>query len=89
MAAAHRAFIEIELSSTREARALYASLKPEASAMSSRGLSSTIVLDGARIKITVESSSLSKLRAALNSYLRWLSSFKEVVEWVSLAEGFD
>jgi tRNA threonylcarbamoyladenosine modification (KEOPS) complex Pcc1 subunit len=76
----HRALLEVALPSSIEAQALYYSLKPESISMSSRGLRSSITLEGTRIEIVVEASTLSKLRAALNSYLRWLASFKEVTQ---------
>lgn len=79
---AHRALIEVELPSAEEARALYASLKPEAVSMSSRGLLAKVAVSGNRVEISIETASLSKLRAALNSYLRWLHSFSEVAAWV-------
>lgn len=82
----HKARIEVELSSAHEAWALYVSLKPEALAMSSRGLTSTLMLEETKVEIRIEASSLSRLRAALNSYLRWLSSFNELVE-LALGKG--
>ncbi|MEM4699810.1 MAG: KEOPS complex subunit Pcc1 [Candidatus Nezhaarchaeales archaeon] len=81
----HRAVIEVEALSAEEAKALYASLKPEVVTMSLRGLAADISIDGDRVRIVIEASSFSKLRAALNSYLRWLHSFSELAAWVSSA----
>ncbi|MCX8204086.1 MAG: KEOPS complex subunit Pcc1 [Candidatus Nezhaarchaeota archaeon] len=81
----HKAVIEVELSSDDEAKALYTSLKPEVLAMSSRGLMANISTDTNKVEITIEAVSLSKLRAALNSYLRWIHSFGELAAWVSSA----
>ena len=76
----HRAVIVVELKSSKGARALYSSLKPEASSMARRGFSSSVDLSeegSPNVSIFIEAPTLSRLRAALNSYLRWLSSFKE------------
>lgn len=83
----HSAAIEVEASSTEEARALYISLKPEVTAMSSRGFTADISISGNKVEIIIRASSFSKLRAALNSYLRWLHSFSELAAWVSSAEA--
>ncbi len=81
----HKAIIVVELRSSKGARALYSSLKPEVSSMAQRGFSSSVDFSEEgppMVRILIEAPTLSRLRAALNSYLRWLSSFKEVSSFI-------
>jgi len=45
-----------------------------------RGFSSEICIDGEKLIIRLSAKSLSRLRAVMNSYLRWIKSISEVIE---------
>jgi len=74
-----RAEIAIELSSRRHAEAVYKALKPET--MHSIGPRSkvTILLKGKTLQIGVFAKDISALRAAVNSYLRWVSGSADLI----------
>ena len=74
----HRAEVRLKLDSEEDARAIYSSLKPEADSMSGRHYRASLRLEGSEVSLTLEAGSLSKLRAALNSYLRWMYSAIEL-----------
>jgi len=56
------------------------SLLPEAERPTSERSSVTVAVDGGILKVTVVASDISALRAALNSYLRWVSAILDIVE---------
>ena len=72
----HRAVIEVWLDSPSLAKAMYEALKPEVDSMPRTHYKASIELSKLSVKLTIEAHSLSKLRAALNSYLRWITSIK-------------
>ena len=74
----HRAELRLKLDSEEDAKAIYSSLKPEADSMSGRHYKVSLRLEGCELSLTLEAGSLSKLRAALNSYLRWMYSALEL-----------
>jgi tRNA threonylcarbamoyladenosine modification (KEOPS) complex Pcc1 subunit len=66
------------LDSKRTAQAVYAALKPETSCPIGARSSVRIRLVHRELQITVQAGDLNALRAALSSYLRWISSSGDV-----------
>lgn len=64
--------IEIEFHTEENAKAVYKSLLPEAKNPPTYRSVSKISLNGKTLKIKISSKDLVSLRAALNSYFRWL-----------------
>ena len=64
--------IEIEFADKRDAEILYTSLLPEAKNPPTYRSISRISLDNKKLKIEISSKDLVSLRAAINSYFRWL-----------------
>jgi tRNA threonylcarbamoyladenosine modification (KEOPS) complex Pcc1 subunit len=62
-----------------ELSTLFSALKPECE---DRGtsFSAEIFIDGEKLIIKLSAKSLSRLRAVMNSYLRWIKSISEVIE---------
>jgi len=58
------------------------SLLPEVESPTSKRSRVKVAVDGGVLKVTVEASDVSALRAALNSYLRWVAAILDVVETV-------
>jgi len=58
---------------------LFSALKPECEDKS-RGFSAEIYINGEKLIIKLSAKSLSRLRAVMNSYLRWIKSIYELVE---------
>ena len=78
------AVAEIRVDSTKElAEIIENSLKPEVQDPVSTRSKVEVVAEDDIIRINIAASDLSALRAALNSYLRWVDSILEVVEKVS------
>jgi tRNA threonylcarbamoyladenosine modification (KEOPS) complex Pcc1 subunit len=63
----------------RELSVLFLALKPECKD-GGRGFSVEITIDREKLIIKLSAKSLSRLRAVLNSYLRWIKSIFEAVE---------
>lgn len=59
-------------------KAMLQALKPEVESLSKRHYRASLELREKRISLSIEAKSLSKLQAALNSYLRWTDSIKEL-----------
>ena len=78
------AVAEIRVDSTKElAEIIENSLKPEVQDPVSTRSKVEVVAEDDLIRINITASDLSALRAALNSYLRWVDAIFEVVEKVS------
>ena len=77
------AVAEIRVNSTKElAEVIAGSLKPEVQDPVSTRSKVEVVAEDDLIRINITASDLSALRAALNSYLRWVDAIFEVVEKV-------
>ena len=63
----------------RELSVLLSAIKPE-SEDRAKGFSAEVYIDGEKLIIKLSAKSLSRLRAVMNSYLRWIKSISEVVE---------
>lgn len=75
------ATVTVELA-TNLAEMVEGSLLPEVESPTSERSIVKVTVDGGVLKVTVEASDVSALRAALNSYLRWVSAILDVVETV-------
>ena len=76
---ATRAEISVEFSSKTHAEAVYRALKPETRHSIGPRSKVTIVLEGKSLQIAVSAKDISALRAAINSYLRWVSGSAELI----------
>lgn len=74
----HNAKIVI-IGKKRELNVLFSALKPECEERG-RSFSAEMAIDGEKLIIKLSAKSLSRLRAVLNSYLRWIKSIFEVIE---------
>ncbi|RLG76299.1 MAG: hypothetical protein DRO23_01285 [Thermoprotei archaeon] len=84
----YKALITLELDSGEEAKTVYEAILPEARNMPSERTRAFIIRDGKEIRLTVEADTSSSLRAALNSYLSWLSSIVKTVKYVREVETY-
>ncbi len=66
------AVVRLELPSERESRIVYGALKPETESPPSPRSRVYIELDGRTLTLKFEATDTTALRAALNSYLRWI-----------------
>jgi len=74
----HSAVIKVKAEEQRLVKILYLALKPETEERT-RGFSIEISFEGEKLIIRFNAKSLSRLRAILNSYLRWIKSIHEVL----------
>jgi len=74
----HSAVIEIEAKEHQLIKILYLALKPETEEKS-RGFTIETSFEREKLIIRFNAKSLSRLRAILNSYLRWIKSIHEVL----------
>ncbi len=77
-----KAEIVIQLSSRRHAEAIYKALKPETKHSIGPRSKVEILLRGKTLEIFVFAKDLSALRAAVNSYLRWVSGSTDLIRTV-------
>ncbi|MDI9619857.1 MAG: KEOPS complex subunit Pcc1 [Candidatus Nezhaarchaeota archaeon] len=74
----HSATIEIFVEDKALKKAICSALKPEVEG-ASKGFNVKATFEGEKLIIRFYSKSLSRLRAVLNSYLRWTNAICEVV----------
>jgi tRNA threonylcarbamoyladenosine modification (KEOPS) complex Pcc1 subunit len=67
---------------------LLLALKPECEDRA-KGFSAEMYIDGEKLIIKLSAKSLSRLRAVMNSYLRWIKSISEVIESGEVDAGSD
>jgi len=79
---ATKAEIAIVLNSTRHAEAIYKALKPETKHSIGPRSKVAILLRGKTLEMVVFAKDISALRAAVNSYLRWVSSSADLIRIV-------
>lgn len=75
-----RTEIAIELSSKRHAEAIHKALKPETRHSMGPRSKVTILLTGRTLRIDVFAKDIPALRAAVNSYLRWVSGSAALIQ---------
>mgnify|MGYP000176752462 CR=1 FL=1 len=74
--------ITIEFSDSKITKTLYRTLLPEIMSAPTFKTKVNIVFLEQKIKITIEADTTSSLRAALNSYLSWISSILKTLKHV-------
>lgn len=70
------------VASERLARIMEGSLLPEAERPTSERSNVSVMTEDSHLMIRIEASDVAALRAAVNSYLRWVSAILEAVETV-------
>jgi KEOPS complex subunit Pcc1 len=66
--------LEIPLDSEEEARILYSALAPETESIPSDRASTKVSVNGSSLIVEIDANDLTALRAALNSYVAWISA---------------
>jgi tRNA threonylcarbamoyladenosine modification (KEOPS) complex Pcc1 subunit len=79
------AIIEIELESPEIAKTLFLALNPETESVPSERATTQLRLKGNSLTIDVEAEDITALRAAINSFLAWLSGCKKAFKVVNRA----
>lgn len=71
--------IEAKFKTARGARAVLRALKPEEKIEGSR-VRAELCVNGRILRLKLTAADTSSLRAAVNSYLRWIAMAREIVE---------
>jgi tRNA threonylcarbamoyladenosine modification (KEOPS) complex Pcc1 subunit len=74
------AIVEIELESAELAKTLFLALNPETKSVPSERANTQLDIKDNLLIIDVEAEDLTALRAALNSFLAWLSGCKKTLK---------
>jgi KEOPS complex subunit Pcc1 len=77
------AIVEVELDSPEVAKTIFSALIPETKSVPSERARTQLRLDGNLLIIDIEAEDLTALRAALNSFLAWLSGCKRALKAVN------
>ncbi|MGD2073163.1 MAG: KEOPS complex subunit Pcc1 [Candidatus Thorarchaeota archaeon] len=72
--------VEIELESDKIAKNLFLALNPETKSVPSERAVTQLTVKGNMLIIDVEAEDLTALRAAINSFLAWLSGCQKVIK---------
>lgn len=72
--------LEIELENEQEARVLFDALFPETQSVPSDRAETNVSVDGHLLRIEIRASDLTALRAAMNSFLAWVSACKRTLD---------
>lgn len=72
--------IEIPLESERIAKILYSALLPETESIPSERATTTVSVKGSSLIIDIVANDLTAMRAALNSYIAWISACMKTIE---------
>lgn len=73
------AIIEIELESAEIAKTLFLALNPETKSVPSERATTLLLVKENILSIDIEAEDLTALRAALNSFLAWLSGCQQLI----------
>lgn len=77
-----KAIVEVEVEGVKEARTLYMAIMPETKLSPTAKTNAEIYISKQKIKIIIETDTTSSLRAALNSYLSWISSILKTLKYL-------
>lgn len=77
------AIVEVELDSPEVAKTIFNALIPETKSVPSERARTQLRLDSNLLIIDIEAEDLTALRAALNSFLAWLSGCKKALNAVN------
>ncbi|HNS25502.1 MAG: KEOPS complex subunit Pcc1 [Euryarchaeota archaeon] len=72
--------IEVELDGQEEAEIVYGALKPEIKSSPSSRTRSWVKIKDKKLILEVEARDSTSLRAAVNSYLRWINLSCQILE---------
>lgn len=72
--------LEVELDSQKTAEIIYESLKPEINSSNSSRTTVRVQILDKKLLLEVQANDSTSLRAAINSYLRWINLSCQVLE---------
>ncbi len=72
--------LEIPLESERIAKILYSALLPETESIPSERATTSISVKGSSLIVEIIANDLTAMRAALNSYIAWISACMKTIE---------
>ena len=78
-----RTFVEMDMGSSEMAQTILYALEPETESVPSERATTTIRVDGPKLIIEILAEDLTALRAAMNSFLAWISGAKRALEYVN------
>jgi len=79
------AAVKFEFESERVLETVYSALKPETVSAPTKRSKAYIEVDGKTLTLRFEARDTTALRAALNSYLRWMKLIVEVLDFLENA----
>ncbi|MDF1539615.1 MAG: KEOPS complex subunit Pcc1 [Candidatus Thorarchaeota archaeon] len=78
-----QAILEIDLETPEMVDILFTALEPETVSVSTDRAQAMLSKNGSQLIITIQAGDLTALRAAMNSYLAWVSASMRAVESVT------
>ena len=75
--------LEIPLESERIAKILYSALLPETESIPSERATTSISVKGSSLVVEIIANDLTAMRAALNSYIAWISACMKTIEAIN------
>ena len=72
--------LEIPLDSERKANILYSALLPETESIPSDRASTRVSVRGSSLIIEIDANDLTAMRAALNSFIAWISACMRTID---------
>ena len=72
--------LEIPLESERIAKILYSALLPETESIPSERATTSVSVKGSSLIVEIVANDLTAMRAALNSYIAWISACMKTIE---------
>ncbi len=78
-----RTIVEMDMGSSEMAQTIHSALEPETESVPSERATTTIRVDGPKLIIEILAEDLTALRAAMNSFLAWISGAKRALEYVN------
>jgi tRNA threonylcarbamoyladenosine modification (KEOPS) complex Pcc1 subunit len=76
----HKTTIKLEMGIPKLADTIYQALMPEVNISQKAGVKASISIDGSVLTLYVEAQSIARLRALLNSYLRWIATITNTIK---------
>ena len=78
-----QASLVINLDDSNLVEVLYSAIKPETESVPSDRAAAHLTKEGNQLRISIDASDLTALRASMNSYLAWISGSIRTVESVT------
>jgi KEOPS complex subunit Pcc1 len=72
--------LEIPLESEKMANILYSALSPETESIPSDRATTSVSVKGSSLIVEIDANDLTAMRAALNSYIAWISACMRTME---------